>query len=442
MVVFQSLFLGIVFGLAPVKVAVSPPVVSVDILVDGVTVGTMRGEPWELGCNFGPSPRPQELVAIGRDGEGREVSRARQLINVPKPPIEARLSVNLGTAGHPTTASLIWNIVDGTKPKKVNVFLDGQPVRVKDPSRVELPEVDLARSHFLVGEVVFPRGVVARAEASFGGEAQGSVTTELTAFPVVLRPGATLPPVEAMQGWFQVGEERPRVVAVDEGVHEVIVVFDQDASGRFRGISRTKRGSSILTEGTVIQESKQGNRLSAIWAVPRSVTGEAGTGVRGLFTASITLDLDIDELRSLVFHFPWPAAAPNQQALANAVATAGMQVATHHRRRAVVLIVGEAVPDSSTISVAAARSFLEDLNVPLFVWTPERRISLIELPGWGLPDDVSTDRQLQAGMGRLHKALQAQRIVWLAGSHLPTRITIAPNVRHIFPARGVVRQDR
>lgn len=441
MVAFQNLLLGLVFGLVPVRLTVTPPVVAVEILVDGTSVTTLRGEPWELRLNLGP-PLPHEIVVVGRDAAGQEVSRARQLINVPRPAAEARLTVVPGRAGAPTVASLAWSTVDNATPKRIHLELDGRVVDVRDPARIELPGLDLARSHFLSAEVFFPKGIFARAEAGFGGELESTAVTELTAFPVVLRPGATLPPAEEMQGWLRVGDQRPRVVAVEEGFHEVVVVFDQDAAGRFRGITPGQRGSRILSYSEPLQESKGGNRLSALWAVPRSIRTADGRELRGLFPSSITLDLDIDELRTLFFRVPWPAADRSKQALANAVATAGMQAATLGRRRAVVLILGEAAPDESSISVEAARAYLESLNVPLFVWTPERRISDLDLPGWGRPDDVSTDQQLQAAMGRVHKALQAQRIVWLAGSYLPTAIAIAPNVRQIFPARGILRQSR
>lgn len=441
MVAFQTLLLGIVFGLVPVRLTVSPPVVAVDVVVDGTAVTTLRGEPWEIGLNLGP-PMPHEILVVGRDAEGREVSRARQLINVPRPTAEARLTVVPGRGGERTTAALAWSTIDNAAPRRIHLELDGQVVTVKDPAHIELPELDLARSHFLAAEVIFPKGVEAHAEASFGGEFESSAVTELTAYPVVVKPGATLPPAEEMQGWLRVGEQRPRVVAVEEGFHDVVVVFDQDASGRFRGITPGQRGSRVLSYSQPLQESKGGNRMSALWAVPRAVQTPDGRELRGLFPSSITLDLDVDELRKLIFRVSWPAADRSKQALANAVATAGMQAATLGRRRAVVLILGEAAPDESTMTVDAARAYLESLNVPLFVWTPERRISELELPGWGRPDDVSTNQQLQAAMGRVFKALQAQRIVWLAGSYLPTAISIAPNVRQIFPARGVVRQPR
>ncbi|HPS76903.1 MAG TPA: hypothetical protein PLS53_01970 [Thermoanaerobaculaceae bacterium] len=432
MVAFQTVFLGLVFGFVPVRVAVNPPVVSVELLIDGVSAGTIQGEPWEIGCNFGPAPFPHELVAVGRDATGNEVSRAHQLVNLPRAATVATITVRPGAAGQPSTACLTWSSLDKAKAKHIEVTFDGRPVPVENPDHIELPPVDLAKPHFLAAEVVFPKGGVARAETSFGGEAQARAESELTAYPVVVRPGFDLPPAEAMQGWFRKAGQPLQVVAVEEGHFDVVLVFDQDSAGRFQGISRGNINSAVLLNEIAIQPSRGGNRLSALWAIPRD----------GVFTASLPLDLDVDEVRKFIFRVGWPAAPRNKQALANAVAAAGMQAAALGRRRAVVLMVGEAAPDASTISPQAARAYLESLNVPLFIWTPERRISDLDLPGWGLPDNVSTDQQLQAAMGRLDKALRAQRIVWLAGSHLPSAITIAPAVRHIFPARGVVRQER
>lgn len=460
MVAFQTLFLGLVFGFAPVRVAVNPPVTSVELLMDGVSVGTMQGEPWEIGCNFGPAPLPHELVLVGRDAQGNEVSRARQMVNLPKASTEATITVKPGTTGQPSTACLTWSSIDKAQAKRFEVTLDGAAVKVKDPEHIELPPVDLTKPHFLAAEVVFPKGMVARAEASFGGEIEATAKSELTAFPVVLRPGFELPPVEAMQGWFLKAGQALQVVAVEEGYFDIVLVFDQDSAGRFQGISRgtdviggsgqakaaaAQAGvhKTMLADTSVaIRPSKGGNRLTGLWAVPMTIGGADAKEVRGVFPASFPLDFDVDEIRKLIFRFPPPAADRTKQTLANAVASAGMQAAALGRRRAVVLMAGEAAPDLSTISPQAARAYLQSMNVPLFIWTPERRISDIDLPGWGLPDDISTDQQLQAAVGRLDKALRAQRIVWLAGSHLPAAITVAPAVRHIFPARGVVRQER
>ena len=441
MIAFQTLFLGLVFGFGPVQVMVSPPVVSAEVFLDGVSLGTVSAPPWELGCSFGNSPLPHELVAVGRDAKGNEVARARQWVNLPRPAAEARILLEQGKDGAPAFARLAWHTIDNAKPKRFDATFDGRELPVRDPERIPLPGVDFKRPHFLAVEVVFPKGVVARAETSLGGDVAANAATALTAVAVVVRPGKTLPPVDAMQGWFTSGGRPLRVVGVEEGHTDAVVVFDQDSSGRFRGITPPNPFSGALTTEIPIQASKGGNRLYGLWAVPQRPQG-GGAGAPGLFPFSIPLDTDVDDVRTLIFRFNFPAAAPPQQQLANAVATAGMQAAALNRRRAVVLIVGEAPADASTISVMAARAYLESLNVPLFVWTPERRIAGLSLPGWGVPDDISTDLQLQGGVTRLQNALAAQRIVWLAGSYLPQSVTLAPGVTQVFLARGVVREAR
>ncbi len=441
MIAFQTLFLGLVFGFGPVRVMVSPPAVSAEVFLDGASLGTVRAAPWEVGCDFGNSPLPHELVAVGRDAKGNEVARVRQSVNLPRPSAEARVLVEAGADGTPAFARLAWHTIDNAQPKRFDVTLDGQQLQVKDPERIPLPRIDFKRTHFLAVEVVFPNGVVARTETSLGGDVEANAATALTAVAVVMRPGRTLPPVEAMQGWFRSGARPLRVVGVEEGHTDAVIVFDQDSAQRFRGITPPNPFSAAMTTTIPIQSSNGGNRLYGLWAVPQKPQG-GGAGAPGLFPMSIPLDTDVDDLRTLIFRFNFPAAPPRQQQLANAVATAGMQAAALNRRRAVVLIVGEAPSDASTISVTAARAYLESLDVPLFVWTPDRRIAGLALPGWGVPDDTSTDLQLQGAVTRLQNALAAQRIVWLAGSVLPQSVTLAPGVTQAFLARGVVREAR
>ena len=441
MIAFQTLFLGLVFGFGPVGVMVSPPVVSAEVFLDGASLGTVRAAPWEVGCDFGASPLPHELVAVGRDAGGKEIARVRQWVNLPRPSAEARILVEAGADGTPAFARLAWHTIDNARPKRFDVTLDGQELPVKDPERIPLPRVDFKRPHFLAVEVVVPQRRRGAGETSLGGDVAANAATELTAVAVVLRPGQTLPPVDAMQGWFTSGGRPLRVVGVEEGHTDAVVVFDQDSAGRFRGITPPNPFSGAMTTTIPIQASKGGNRLYGLWAVPQRPQG-GGSAAPGLFPMSIPLDTDVDDVRTLIFRFNFPAAPPRQQQLANAVAAAGMQAAALNRRRAVVLIVGEAPADASTISVTAARAYLESLDVPLFVWTPERRIAGLALPGWGVPDDISTDLQLQGGVARLQNALAAQRIVWLEGSYLPQSITLAPGVTQVFLARGVVREAR
>ncbi len=442
MIAFQTLFLGLVFGAGPVRVMVSPPVVAAEVLLDGASIGTATGEPWEVTCSFGSAPLPHELVAVGRDANGAEVGRVRQWINLPRPSAEVRILVHNGADGKPASARLAWNSIDNAKPKRFEVALDGAEIPVKDPERVPLPAVDMTRPHFLSAEVTFPK-VAARASTSFGGDVAASAASELTAIPVVLRPGHQMPPLDALQASFR-KEGRPlQVVAVEEGHTDTIVVFDQDAAGRFRGITAPNTRSVAVSLDIPVQPSKGGDRLYGMWAVPTGAQTPGGRGeIRGIFPMTIPLDTDVDELRTLIFRFGFPKGASRDQQLANAVATAGMQATALNHRRAVVVVLGEAPADASSITVEAARAYLESLDVPLFIWSPERRIAETSLPGWGMPDDVSTDLQLQGGMSRVQNALKAQRIVWLTGSHLPQSVTLAPDVKDFFLPRGVVRGAR
>jgi hypothetical protein len=439
MVEFQTLFLGIVFGLWPVRVMVTPPVTSVEVLLDGSSVGIVAAEPWTFHCDFGP-PTPHELVAIGRNANGDEVARIRQWVNLPKPPALAQLLVEGAGAGRPFgRARLTWNTIAAAKEKRIRLTLDGNEVKVKNPQAIELPSVDTKTAHLLSAEVSFADGTVARTETAFGGDVAGGAQSELTAVPIVVREGATLPPASAMQGWFLDRGQPLRVIAVDEGPTEAVVVFDQDVIGRFRGLTRVQRSTSavVRSEGSLLSGAS-GNRFYAMFAVPTTIRTQGGE-VRSLFRTSVPITLDPSELAWAVFNLQFSPAPPAEEMLANAVATAGIQAAAANRRRAVVLLVGEALPDRSTISVEAARLFLQKLNVPLFIWSPDPRIARMELPGWGKPREISSDLLFVGAFARLQTSLKAQRIVWLEGSHLPQNVALAADVKQAFLARGVVR---
>ena len=437
MLAFKTILLGLVFGLAPIRLTVSPPVVSVRVLVDGAQVSTLHGEPWEFVWNFGQAPLPHELEVVGLNAGGREVARDRQWVNVPRPGAEASVVVTRGDRG--AVARLSWDTVEGLKPRRFVVHLDGRDVPVSNPDRIILPGVDMSKSHLLIAEVRFAKGVVAHAQCSFGGGVEAGTESELTAVPVVLRPGRELPPVKAMQDWFESGGKPLRVVGVEKGYSDVVAVFDLDCVHRFTGITPDNRTSAILRYTIPLQPSEGGDRLYGMWGVPQRAKVEHDEA-RAIFPISFAMDLDVDTFRALMFHWPTPAANKGAGMLANAVATAGMQASSLNRRRAVVLFVCDASPDASTISVEAARAYLEALDVPLFVWTPDARVAERELPGWGRAEDASTDLQLLGAVSRLQRALDAQRIVWVDGLHLPQSIGLTPGLKPVFIARGVVRQ--
>lgn len=142
MIAFQTLLLGLVFGVQPVRLMVAPQVRSVEVRLDDVTVGVLAGEPWTVQCDLGGIPHPHELVAIARDGSGREVGRAHQWVNMPRPSAEANLLLERGPQpGQVVAARLAWNELKGTEPITVRVTLDGRTLTVNDAKRFEIPRV-------------------------------------------------------------------------------------------------------------------------------------------------------------------------------------------------------------------------------------------------------------------------------------------------------------
>ena len=84
-IVFLSLFLGLVSGTRSVELQVTGPVRTVRLTLDGRTAATMTKAPWRANIELGPELMPRELAAIGLDGEGREIARATQVLNLPRP---------------------------------------------------------------------------------------------------------------------------------------------------------------------------------------------------------------------------------------------------------------------------------------------------------------------------------------------------------------------
>ena len=99
MVTFISLFLWLMTGVHPVEVAVDPTVSSVEIFLDGESIGVATAPRWRVQCDFGERLRPHELVAVAHDQEGLELGRAYQLVNLPRPDAEVEIVLEDGGAG-------------------------------------------------------------------------------------------------------------------------------------------------------------------------------------------------------------------------------------------------------------------------------------------------------------------------------------------------------
>jgi hypothetical protein len=430
-IAFETLFLGLVVGLQPVGVAVGPQVAAVELRLDGAAVATLRAPPWATPCDFGPNPHPHVLEAIARDRAGTELGRARQWVNLPRPDAEANLFLERDPAGRVTGARLTWEHLEAP-PERVRITLNGVALGVGDPHRFALPALDPARINVLSAELTFPGRVTARADIAFGGDLGDTTGAELTAVPLVLEPGVAMPSREDARDWFRVAGRPARVAAVEDSAADVVMVVDEDAAPLWTMQGRLLERS--LARGAGFEEADpRGDHLELIFAVPRVITAPRGQK-RSLFPSSPPLALRTRHLLARLCRITFPATPGGRQALAEAVAVAGLDAALGNRPRAVVLAYagGE---DQSRWNPDATRRFLTDLHVPLRVWAlaATRRGETDSV--WGPATNAGSEPLMDGALVALREQLARQRIVWLEGAHLPQRIELNEAARGVRLAR-------
>lgn len=455
-VAFATLFLGLTLGPHPVTLTVAEPVAEVELLLDGVPIRTLAGEPWTASVDFGPVLAPHLLVAVARDSEGEELGRAVQRINLPRSPAEADVVIQPGGEGRATVALVTWESLTGAEPRIVTAMLDGRPVKVDDPHRVVLPSHDPDQLHFLRVELEFDDNVSTVVEATFGGLYQDRSQTELTALPVVPTDGVRrLAPAE-MEGWFATVEGEPlRPVAVEDGPGEVVVIVDggihqqiwdlgrrwtygaatsrmgaRSGSGRIQNpgyegpgdvtADRVQMRVDIRSMRHEMQLAK-GETLRFLWPVPRPVQGESA--YFELYPRSEEHPPNHGGVFWLLHEASPPPFDLSRQRLADAVAVAGMTATARSRRRAVVLVTGPSPVDASKLSPVAARRYLERMGVPLFVWSVGEPTAELQRE-WGEVRRVDARHRFAEAVRELRRNLASQRIVWLQGRHLPQQVAV------------------
>jgi len=406
-VVILSLFLGLVTGMQTVALRVGPAVKSVRIELGGREAATLTGEPWTAKIDFGAALIPRELVAIAYDGAGKELARASQLTNLSPPPVE--LDIIIHTEGQrPAEAELAGRHRIHKHAEAATLLLDGKELKLSRSFRAKLPPLEATRTHVLSGEMRFEDGLVARRDLVLEGEFSHDTGNELSAVLVSLTGNEPA----SLDGCFSSNGTALRVSAIEKTDAMVIMVKDSD--------------SRDLLARLLINENRPEFSLGAdtteriLWPVARpfNAPGEpvaiafpqandrGGSGSRAVATVSWLLTLGLS---------PKPNANEPRQ-YADAVAVAGMNARERGQRRAVVLLLGKK-PDQSLYVAKVVRRYLEEVGVPLLVWSPDGpRPDLAE--SWGPVEDVSTAATLMAASARLEKMLAQQRIVWLAADPL------------------------
>lgn len=75
--------------------------------LDGAQTGRIEGPPWITKVDLGAALRPHELVARALDAHGREIARASQWLNLPRPHAEAEIVLEHGADGVPNAAAAL-----------------------------------------------------------------------------------------------------------------------------------------------------------------------------------------------------------------------------------------------------------------------------------------------------------------------------------------------
>ena len=408
MIVFLTLYLGLVSGRQPLALRADPSVRSIRIVVDGATVATMGAPPWRVDLDFGRLLLPHEIVAIGFDATGVEVARATQFANLPRRNAEIDVVLTRDAEGTPVRAALVTHHVAHEKIRSVSAKLDGKALALRKGLTAKVPAVDMLRPHVLTAEARFADGTAARREVVFGGGYAESTQAQLTPIVVTRTAAGDAPPD---QRCFAANGAVLKVRSVERSTANVIVVRDPDARNVY---PLARRGAAIPGAQRSIATLDDDTFAQILSPVPQQ--SHADAELTTLFTPTFSFDASKS---GMYYALAWSygTADPGaQRQWADAVAIAAVGAVAGGRRAAVVLVIGDA-PDKSEHPPAMVRRYLRALGVPLFVWSVDGpRPDLAA--SWGDVDDVSSIEKLAEAAGRIRRTLAAQRVAWIAADPL------------------------
>ena len=435
MITFAFLFLGLILGEHEVEMLVEGQVAAVQLVLDGVEVGRLEKEPWKLDVDFGADLRPHKLEAVAFDATGREIDRARQLINLPRERAETSLILEGQDPTRPDSARIVWQHIEYPTAEDVSFRFNGEPLPLTGADQVELPSYDPNELQVIDAAVRFADGTRYQAELNFGGRTMFGAETELTGLAVV-QTGNTPVSLRAMEGRFRSGDEPVRVVGIERSPARVVAVIDQTAIPALRTLGEF--GSNLTTPETAL---RQGEEL--VFLFPEVKIVESTEVPARLF--SMTQAFTLQQGPSI----PWiltRVSSPNGEPqpyrrISDALAVAGIEAAKGNQPRAVVLVLGDQINDTSAYNVDEVRRFLRDLKVPLFIWwtghisqgdtRSEDRRQVSQKTPWGKADDISSFTRLMQATQKVRSELDRQLIVWIEGSYLPQNIELAKRARGI-----------
>jgi hypothetical protein len=423
-IAFAFAFLGLILGPHQIAFVVEGDVALVRVELDGNLVAELTEEPWSLECDFGPELHPHELEAIAFDPLGREIDRARQLINLPRERAETALILEGDGAGNPESARLIWQHIEYSSAELVAFRFDGAELPLIAPNRVRLPEYDPSRLHLLEAELRFQDGAHYRAEVNISGRTGFGADAELTGLTLVAPPDSQLD-VQDLGGWFERDGQVVEANGLERAPAKIVIVVDETAIPSLRRLAAF--GSALTTHDT---ELREGEQLRFLFP---NVRRTAAKGVPSrLFSISQPFSVEDGSIPWILTRLQPPEPSPARR-VNDAIAVAAIEAAAGNRPRAVVLVLGRELEDTSAYGIGEVENFLRELRVPLFVWwtgqplsrtvSEDKRPLTMNTP-WGKANDISSRNRIIDATETLRLELDSQVTVWIDGSHLPHEIEL------------------
>jgi len=441
-IAFATLFLGLVAGPQPIELLVGSEVSAVVLAVDGETCAAIGAPPWRATCDFGPELEPRRLTAVGYGADGSEVARATQDLNVWRPAAEISLVIDRDPESDRLVVRVAARSVVSGSPRSLAVTLDGEPLEVADPARLDLPDLSLAEAHLIRVEAVWSDAVAARADAVFGGDYGERLSTQLSAVPVTL-PKSDEKVADAFHGSILAGGRPLPVVALEKGPAEVWVVSALDLLP-LPGFTAARSGGAAASRGqtgglrALGQPSFQPTVGGAAWRFLGQLAGAdllrivwpwpekrvvSGLPIE-LFPPSPPFDSHVGGIPWLLYHARVPPPLDSAPHVADGAAVAGVSLLGSNRRRAVLVLVGGDHDDASRLDPDAVRHYLAAIRVPLFVWKVKKGRS-DSAERWQPTVDVTTTYRLERALEELVETLDRQRIAWVEGAYLPTELAVS-----------------
>lgn len=397
-IVFLSLFLGLVTGFQNVSLRVDDGVKSVRIELGGREVARIDQAPWSARVDFGAALTPRELTAIAYDSDGKEITRIAQVINLARPAAEMEIVIRR-EGQRPVEAELVGRHRLHKSASGAKLSVDGIAVRVGRDFRARLQDLDPAHPHVVSAEMEFEDGAVARRDIVLSSRAfSRSVESELTPM-LVMSEGNRRDPI--LETCFASGGAPLKATAIEKS--DAFVVMVRDPATR-----------PIVSPGVQLRfDAETAERI--LWPVSRPINAP-GEPTAIAFPQSVNHG-KVANVSWLLTQRLSPVPAPTEpRQFADAVAVAALTTLEKGHRRAVVLVVSKS-PDTSLYSPQVVRGYLQEVGVPLFVWSADGpRPDLAA--AWGRIDDVSTPAGMEAAVNRLNASLEAQRIIWVAAEPL------------------------